>query len=34
MVTAEPKRNRRVANADTMDKAHVPEMPGLAGNGA
>jgi hypothetical protein len=30
MVTAELERNSRVANADTMDRADVPETPGLA----
>ena len=34
MVTAELQRNPRVANADTVDRADVPEMPGLVGGGA
>jgi hypothetical protein len=34
MVTAELERNSRVANADTVDRADVPEMPGLVGGGA
>jgi transposase len=34
MVTAELERNSRVANADTVDIADVPELPGLAGGGA
>ena len=34
MVTAALQRNPRVANADTVDRADVPEMPGLVGGGA
>jgi len=31
VVTAALQPNLRVANADTVDSAAVPEMPGLAG---
>jgi hypothetical protein len=34
MVTAELQRNPCVANADTADRADVPEMPGLVGGDA
>jgi len=34
MVTAEPERSSRVANADTPDRADVPEMPGRVRGGA
>src|SRR5829696_3356254 len=34
MVTAALRPNPRVANADTVDRADVPEMPGLAGGSA
>ena len=34
MVTAEPERNPRVANADSMDRPDVPETPGLVRGGA
>jgi hypothetical protein len=34
MVTAALQPNLRVANADTVDRADVPEMPGPAGGSA
>jgi hypothetical protein len=34
MVTAALQPNSRVANADTVDRADVPETPGLAGGDA
>jgi hypothetical protein len=34
MVTAALQPNPRVANANTVDSADVPEMPGLAGGNA
>jgi len=34
MVTAALQPDRRVANADTVDRADVPEMPGLGGDNA
>jgi hypothetical protein len=34
MVTVELQRNPHVANADTLDRADVPEPPGLVSGGA
>jgi hypothetical protein len=34
MVTAALLPHPRVANADTLDRANVPQMPGLVGGGA